>query len=131
MAGLFSQTTGGQHYIDLYFDHITEMGQLGLDDLDLLADAYGTLQNFLPGLEALVTGNGDQIIVTQEMVDDALDIWTRLAAAASPSLANAISTELTQTNNLQDFVGMSFDEWAKAIGVEPPPELIYLPFVSR
>ena len=125
MMNLFSSSEGGQHYIALYRQHGSEMGQLGLDDPQLLWDAYGTLQNFLPGLEALVTGRGDEVIVTQEMVDDALDIWQRLAAAGSLELANHINTELVQYNNLQAFVGMTFSEWATAIGV--PPYSIYLP----
>lgn len=131
MAAMFAATTGGQHYIDLYLEHGTEMGKLGLADPQLLWDAAGTLQNFLPGLEALVTGNGANVIVTQQMVDDALDIWQRLAAAGSPALASVINAELAQTNNLQNFVGLTFDEWALAIGVNPPGGQIYLPVINN
>lgn len=131
MMHLFSATGDGQHYIDLYVQHGSEMGQLGLDDPGLLWDAYGTLQNFLPGLEALVTGRGDEVIVTQEMVDDALNVWQQLAAAGSPALTAVINTELAQYNNLQDFVGLTFDGWALAIGVNPPPEIVYLPIVRK
>jgi hypothetical protein len=131
MGGVFAATDAGQMYIDLYNQYGAEMGQIGLDDPGLLWDAFGTLQNFLPGLEALVTGQGDRMLVTQPMVDDALDIWQRLAAAGSPALAAAINGELARYNNLQDFVGMSFDEWAEAIGVEPPPDVMYLPVISR
>ena len=130
MQGIFSGSTGGQFYIDLYDQHGSEMGQIGLDDPALLWDSWGTLQNFLPGLEALVTGQGDQFIVTQDMVGDALDIWQRLAAAGSPALANTINTELAKYNNLQDFVGMSFDEWAQSLGVELPQKT-YLPIAAR
>ena len=131
MAGLFAGTGSGQQYIDLYFQHGAEMGQLGLEDPQLLWDGYGALQNFLPGLEALVTGHGDEVVVTQKMVDDALSIWQRLAAAGSPPLAATINAELTAYNNLQLFVGMTFDEWAIAIGVTPPPEEVYLPVIAR
>ncbi len=130
MAGIFANTSGGQTYIGLYGQHGQEMGQLGLADPALMWDASGTLQNFLPGLEAFVSGRGAEVLVTQEMVDDALDIWQRLAAAGSPALANTINTELAKYNNLQDFVGMSFDEWALAIGVQPP-ETVFLPIVIR
>lgn len=129
MAGLFATSEGGQHYIDLYREHGSEMGQIGVADPSLMLDAAGTLQNFLPGLEALVTGRGDEEIVTQQMVDDALDIWQRLAAASSPELASTINNELAQTNNLQDFVGLSFAEWAAALGVDPYH--VYLPMVLR
>ena len=107
------------------------MGAIGLDDPELLWDAYGTLQNFIPGLEALVTGNGDEFLISQAMVDDALDIWQRIAAGASPQLASVINTELARYNNLQDFVAMSYDEWAITLGVEFPPESIYLPMIAN
>ena len=57
------------------------------------------------------------------MVDDALDIWTRAAAAAGPALADVINIELAKYSNLQDFVGMSFDEGAEAIGVSTSSSL--------
>jgi hypothetical protein len=131
MSSLFSATPGGHSYIELYRQHGSEMGQIGLEDPQLLWDAFGTLQNFLPGLEALVTGRGDEQVVTQKMVDDALDIWQRLAAVGSPELATVIHDELAQYNNLQDFVGLTFDEWALAIGVNPPPETVYLPVILK
>jgi hypothetical protein len=128
---LFAVTPAGQEYTDLYAQHGAEMGQLGIEDSQLLWDAAGTLQNFLPGLEALVTGRGSEQVVTQEMVDDALDIWQRLAAAGSPELAAAINGKLAMYHNLQAFVGMTFDEWALAIGVQPPSHHVYLPVISR
>jgi len=128
---LFVRSPAGEVYKDLYVQHGPEMGQLGLEDPDLLWDAYGTLQNFLPGLEALVTSQGHTQVVTQVMVDDALDIWQRLAAAASPKLAAAINAELAASNNLQDFVGLTFAEWGQAIGLDVPSQLIYLPLIGR
>jgi hypothetical protein len=131
MTNVFAASAAGRTYIELYNQHSGEMGQLGLNDPGLLWDAFGTLQNFLPGLEALVTGRGHELVVTQAMVDDALDIWQRLAAAGSPGLAAAVNAELAKSNNLQDFVGMSFDAWARAIGVQPPAKVTYLPVVGR
>jgi hypothetical protein len=131
MTPLFQATAGGEHYIGLYGDHVVEATDIVLDDMDLLWDSFGTLQNFMPGLAALVTGRGDQVVVTQDMVDDALDIWQRLAAAGSPALAGVINDELAKYDDLQDFVGLSFDDWARAIGVNPPSSLIYLPLVAN
>jgi hypothetical protein len=129
MASLFNLSQGGQFYIDLYQNHGSEMGQIGLEDPILLWDSFGTLQNFMPGLEALVTGRGDEFLVSQEMVDDALNIWQRLTDDASPELATGINTELAKYNNLQDFVGMSFDEWAQALGVEPLNKNLFMPSI--
>jgi hypothetical protein len=63
------------------------------------------------------------------MADNALSVWTRLADAASPELAAIIQAELAQHNDLQDFVGLTFNQWAEAIGVEPPAGDLYLPIV--
>jgi len=131
MNMLFAASPGGDYYIDLYGQHGSEMGQIALDDPQLLWDSYGTLQNFLPGLEALVTGQGGNMLVTQEMVEDALDIWQRVAAVASPTLAATINTELTRYNNLQDFVGLTFAEWLAALGAAAPDHHLYLPVITN
>jgi hypothetical protein len=132
LTNLFGQTDAGLHYIYLYFEHAAEVADIGFADPSLIWDIYRTLHNFMPGLEALVTGQGSQVIVTQEMVDNALDIWQRFAAAASPGLAVTINQELSQYNQLQDFVGMTFDEWAMALGVLPSDNNdVYLPFISK
>jgi hypothetical protein len=117
--------------VNLYGEHVQEMTDIVLNDFDLLWDSYGALQNFMPGLEALVTGRGSEIAVTQQMVDDALDIWQQLAAAGSPELAAVIGDELARYHNLQDFVGMSFDEWAERIGVPPSAKTLYLPAIHN
>ncbi len=129
LTAVFSGTTGGQYYIDQYRQHAAELRQIALSDLGLMWDAYQVLQNFMPGLEALVTGNGDSVIVTQEMADQATGIWQRLAAAASPDLAGLIDYELVRHNDLQDFVGQSFQEWFVEISADPPQPWIYLPAV--
>ena len=120
MTALFNITAAGRYYIGLYRAHGPEMGQIALDDPQLIWDSYGMLQNFMSGLEAFVTGDGDQPLIDQDMIDAALDIWTRIAAEAGPELAGVINTELAKYNNLQDFVGLSFDQWAEAIGVRTP-----------
>ena len=129
MTAVFSGTSGGQYYIDRYRQHAAELRQIALSDLGLMWDAYQTLQNFMPGLEALVTGNGDSVMVTQEMADQAADIWQRLVAAAGPDLADLIHYEMARHNNLQDFVGQSFQEWFVDISADPPRPWIYLPAV--
>jgi hypothetical protein len=72
-----------------------------------------------------------QHLRNQATVDDALHVWQQLAAAGSPALAAAINAKLAKYDNLQDFVGMTFDEWALAIGVNPPGNQTYLPVIVR
>ena len=131
LTALFTQTAEGQAFIDLYAQHDFELGKLLVSDPALAWDSYRALYNFMPGLEALIDGRGRQVVVTQEMVDDAYDIWTRLAAAGSPDLANTINTKLAAYSNLQDFAGRPFYDWGVAIGLTPPDNTLYLPIVHR
>ena len=134
MGGLtdrFRASRGGQHYLGLAAQHAQEMATIVRGDPVLLWDGHRVMQNFMPGLEAWVSGQGDEVIVTQQMADDALDIWQRIAAQAGPELSAAINAELAATNNLQNFVGESFDQWAEEIGVGNGEIELYLPVVSR
>jgi hypothetical protein len=117
LAARFSSSTEGESYLGLYGEHGSEMGRIALQDPPLLYDSWGTLHNFMEGNEALVTGRGDEAAITQEMADQALDLWTRLRDAGSPALASAIDAELARWNDMQDFVGMTFAQWELALGV--------------
>lgn len=55
----------------------------------------------------------------------------RLRFLGLPEAANSHGQLLAQYDNLQDFAGLTFDEWAIATGVNPPPSRIYFPFFSR
>ena len=63
MTRVFNTTPGGQHYIGLYGQHVDEMVAIGARDPLLLWESYQVLQDFMPGLEALVTGKGDTITI--------------------------------------------------------------------
>ena len=134
LTSMFAKTTQGQTYIRQYNQYAAEMVAIGLADPSLTWDGYRTLQNFMPGLQALVEGRGEEVTVTQQQVDHALSIWQRMATQAGPELAAVINDELAKSNNLQDFVGMTFNEWATAIGVDPTGakiEEIFLPVVLK
>jgi hypothetical protein len=131
LTQIFQATPEGDAFVNLYAQHDFELGTLLASNPSLLWDSYRTLHNFMPGLEALVNGRGAEAIITQEMADQALDIWQRLAAVASPSLAGEINSRLVETDNLQVYVGMNFDQWALSLGVEPPANRIYLPLIAR
>lgn len=129
LTALFRETSAGEAWVMEYAQFDNDIGLALVSEPSLMWDGYRTLQNFMPGLEALTEGNGSQVVVTQEMVNHAYSVWSRLAAAGSPTLAAAINSKLAQYNNLQDFVGMTFDEWAQAIGVNPPTSRAYLPVI--
>lgn len=57
---------------------------------------------------------------------------TAVAAQASPSLAAEIHSRLTATNNLQSYVGLTFDQWAQALGVGAAPgRQNFLPLIMQ
>jgi hypothetical protein len=99
-------------------------------DAGLALEAYDLIQDFLPGVAALASGQGQSIFISQGMVDRTNRLADRLAAAGSPALADAIAAERARYNGLQDFAGLNFDEAAALIGV-PAPRRLYLPVVSR
>ena len=131
LTPLFDSTDEGHQLATLYREHSAEMGQIALADPKLLFDSFQTLQSFMPGLEAFVTGEGATLSITPKMADDALDIWQRIEAVASPELAAVIDNELQKSNNLQDFIGLSFDEWAISIGINPPANQLFLPMITK
>ena len=115
---LFNRTAAGQRYIDFYARDYSKIARLAGQDPGLLIDGVATLQNFMPGIRAMVDGYGDQVFLTQQMIDDGLDIWQRLADRDDGTLSAFIQTELALSNNMQDFVGLTFDQWGTMIGLQ-------------
>ncbi len=114
----FRRTAAGRSYVEFMRRDYPKMARIIAADPGLFFDATDALQNFMPGIRAMVDGNGDQAILTQSKIDAALDIWQRLADRDSGPLAAFIEAELARWNNLQDFVGMTYDEWGLAIGLD-------------
>jgi hypothetical protein len=133
LRDLFATDPDGLRYVDLYYQHAAETGAIGLADPGLLWFAYLTLQDFLPGFEKVVAGHGDQVAITQAMVDQANHLADRLVAAGSPALGAAIDQERAAYDGLQDFVGLTFSEATELIGVPAPAALhaLYLPVVPK
>ena len=129
LRDLFALSPGGQHYISLYYTQAAETGMIGIANPALAWDTYRTLQNFLPGAQALLAGQGDQVTITPEMVDQANDIFDRLSAAGTPALQAAIASERAKYTHLQAFAGKSFAEAAALIGVAS--YRVYLPSISK
>lgn len=104
-----------------------------VDDLTtlraLLWDTYRTLQNFVPGFQALAAGRGDSLVITPDMVDQANNIADRLVAAGSPALGAAINTERGKYNYLQAFAGKTFAQAATLLGIAI--HSTYLPLIRR
>ena len=129
LRDMFALSTAGRRYINLYYTYAPETGRLGLANPSLLWDSYRTLQNFLPGFKSLAAGDGSDIVITQQMVDQVNNIADRLVAAGSPALASVIDTERAKYNHLQDFAGKTFQQAAGLLGVSV--QRVYLPLIRR
>lgn len=120
----FIQTDEGIRLLNLYYAHSAETGAMGLSSPTLTLNALETIRNYLPGFLGLVNGEGDKYIIKQSMIDQVNEVWDVLAADGSTSLSTTINTERAKYNNLQDFVGMNFNEWAEALGVREKPTAV-------
>lgn len=114
----FSRTSEGQRYIDFFRQDFPKAFRIIAQDPGLLMDANAALQNFMPGIQAMVQGQGSAVVISQDMINDGRDIWQRLSDRDSGSLSDFIEAELARWNQLDDFVGMTFQEWAITIGVD-------------
>ncbi len=113
---VLSQTEAGQYYIDVYYMHSTEITDLILADPALYDEGMATLELFVPGLQALVDGQGEAVTITAEQVQRAEAFLDALAAVGSPALRQAIATERTR-RPLAQLVGMTMDQaWAHLNG---------------
>ncbi len=134
---LLVTTPRGRRLIDLFYRHGLELSPLLLSDEALRTEGAEVLLLALPGLEALVNGQGETVVVTQEMVD-ALDIFlSHLYSLAGPDL-QAVIEEEWQRSNPPALVGRTFagaweqvaGQWVTFLPVQyasprepPPPEV--------
>ncbi|MBS1252447.1 MAG: Bacillolysin [Anaerolineales bacterium] len=112
---LLSATPAGQRYIDLYYAHTGQISRLLAKDPRLRAEAARTLRAIVPGLAALLDGNGDKVIVTPEMIQQLQALLDRLAAAdPAGALAKTIAGERSRIE-LESLAGLTFEEAWRAI----------------
>ena len=91
-------TPRGRHFIDLFYEHSPELATLLLTHSDLREEGTGLLEMLLPGLEALVNGEGDTVAVTPDMVERLDAFLARLNELASPDLQDDIAQEWERAN---------------------------------
>ncbi|MCA9926384.1 MAG: hypothetical protein KC421_28645, partial [Anaerolineales bacterium] len=132
LTQLFRATPQGSAFVNTYFTHDFELAHILINDPLLAWDAFRTMENLMPGLAAFTQGRGSQVVIDQASMEQALDIWQRVAAQAGPNLTAVIDQYLTDSHNLQDYVGLTYDEWAATLGVQPPAQQqIFLPMIVR
>ena len=126
---LMMQTGLGQDWVELYRGHSAEVVEIIKSHQELIPDMIGLLTDFQPLVIALLSGTGNDAVITQEMIDRLNAVWDQLLAYASPDLAQVLETERARFHGFQDFVGQGFDRWARTLGLVVPTEPFV--FVSR
>lgn len=106
---VMASSTAGQRYTGLYTTHsgaLARVVPLRPWLVWMVGDASAA---WLPALQALVSGQGAGVTITQTMMDDWLAILAELQAGAPPATATAIQQELDRLD-LPSFVGLTMDE---------------------
>jgi hypothetical protein len=103
-------SAAGQRYVDLYDAHQSEIDALLETDASLEAEGIATLQLWEDNLWALVTGKGNEALITAEQVAAVDSFLTNLWAVASPELQQVIAEERNLLGPPEDYVGMTMTE---------------------
>ena len=133
----------GRHFIDLFYEHSPELATLMLTHGDLREEGTALLEMALPGLEALVNGEGETGVVTPDMVEQLGAFRAHLDELASHDLQDDIAQEWERANP-PSLVEQTFAEageqvagqWAVYVPVifgppGTPPEPEHLEFSGR
>lgn len=123
---LLSQTPAGQRYIDLYYAHTGQISRLLAKDPALRQQAAGVLQSVVPGLAALLNGDGGRVVVTPATIRQLQALLDGLAAAdADGDLARTIAVERSRLK-LENLTGLSFAEaWRAANDTSGPGDFAH------
>jgi hypothetical protein len=114
------QSAEGRRLTALFETHTREVTGLLVGDFTLFNDTLTVLRQFLPGLQAFLAGNGNQVTIRPEMIDQLNRVWDRLASSGSPALRQVLEQERTRFHGFQEFSGRSFAEWGTLLGWGTP-----------
>jgi hypothetical protein len=120
LESLMGQTAEGHRLASLYREHTAEVVRLMLVDENLRNETLQLVQDFQPGVAALLAGNGSGFQITRQMVDDVNRVAGHFALYGSANLRTAIATETNRLNGLRDFVNKDFNQWAGMLQVSVP-----------
>ena len=131
---LMTSSQAGIHYRELYEAYSGEISRLLLLNPSLFTDSAQILQSVTPGLNLLLDGNGDEAVVTQELVDATIAFLKQLAADdqanGSGELARAIEYEIGRID-WDRLVGMTYDAAWKYIQEALTIQKLFIPLLVR
>lgn len=111
-------TEAGRRYIDLFWQYSPETCVLGSTYPEVMEEGKIILLQFEPPLRALVDGDGDQVVITQALVDRVEAYLDLLGQVGSADLRATIQSERARTP-LRELIGLTFEE-ARAHLVSTP-----------
>jgi FG-GAP-like repeat len=109
----------GQWMLDFYDTWQEEVLTLLITDAGLRQMARDALVLWQDNLQAVLDGQGELAVVTQEQVDAVQLFLDQLTIGGSPELAGALTEQLAELPPLDDLVDMNMDEVVEE-GVGPP-----------
>jgi hypothetical protein len=118
-------TEMGRYYIDLFWRTNPELCELIVSHDAMKDDGLVIILQFEPGLRALVDGEGDEVIITPEMVERVEAYLDLLIEIGSPELGAAIQAERARAP-LSELTGMTFEQ-ARIALVGLPEETLATP----
>jgi hypothetical protein len=115
------------YYQGLFTSNANELSLIIATHPALLWQSFDALETWTPAVQALDDGNGDQVIITQSMIDEMVAALDGIAGEAAPALAARIRMELDALDP-DSFVGLTIDEVSEQIAGRIEG-LLYLPVV--
>jgi hypothetical protein len=106
---IMQKTPAGQYYESLFWKHNDELMQISSRYPENSEEIWRITRLFIPGLEALLNGEGDAVQITLEQMESLKAELDWLASVGSPVLREEIQKE-QQRLPLDAFVGMTMNE---------------------
>jgi len=106
---IMQKMPAGQYYESLFWKHNDEIMQISFNHPENKEEFWRVTRLFIPGLEALLDGEGDTVQITSEQVESLKAELNWFASVGSPALREDIEKE-QQRVPLDSFVGMSMNE---------------------
>jgi len=131
---LLSATPTGLRYLALYERYTGQIASLLAGDARLRQAGGQLLRQMSPGLSAMLDQDGDQAVVTVEMVNALLQYLHQLAdqarAAGNLALAQCIEDEISRID-WYHMVGMTYAQAWKYLNSQGAVHIVFLPVVLR
>ena len=126
------RTDAGRYYVELYYEHTSELTTILMSDSDLRDRTIQFLGNATDEFAALSPTAVDTATLDQALYDEAKGLMEDLADAGSPQFKSKMLEEWEYLN-LEQYVGMETNEiWEDvqvAFNENPPQEQLFLPVI--